>query len=113
MILNLMKRLLLWAVSLMSFWSQPSTPIAGSASPMANEFTNDIVWRKELAYVTRGSPSQTLDLYSPKKAKNVPLIVWIHRGAFFRHHRLEGKKDLFTGEGIGNSPRKTATRNHE
>ncbi|MBV8275662.1 MAG: alpha/beta hydrolase [Verrucomicrobia bacterium] len=50
---------------------------------MANEFTNDIAWRKDLAYVTSGSPSQTLDLYAPKKAKNVPLIVWIHGGAFF------------------------------
>jgi acetyl esterase/lipase len=50
---------------------------------MANEFTNDIVWQKNLAYVTQGGPSQTLDLYAPKKAKNVPLIVWIHGGAFF------------------------------
>jgi acetyl esterase/lipase len=49
---------------------------------MANDFTNDIIWRKDLAYVTQGSSSQTLDLYAPKKAKNVPLIVWIHGGAF-------------------------------
>jgi acetyl esterase/lipase len=30
--------------------------------------------------------------------------------AFFRHYLLEGKKNLFTGEGISNSPGKTATR---
>jgi acetyl esterase/lipase len=80
---------------LMSFWSQSSTSIAGSASPMANEFTNDIVWRKNLSYVTQGSPSQILDLYAPKKAKNVPLIVWIHGGAF-----LFGSKEGFPVEPV-------------
>jgi len=49
---------------------------------MAKEFTSDIVERKNLAYATHGGPSQTLDLYAPKKAKEVPLIVWIHGGAF-------------------------------
>lgn len=44
---------------------------------MAKEFTIDIVWRKDLAYVTHGGPSQTLDLYAPKKAKDVPLIVLV------------------------------------
>jgi acetyl esterase/lipase len=62
---------------------------------MTNEFTNDIVWRKDLAYVKQGSPSQTLDLYAPKKAKNVPLIVWIHGGAF-----LFGSKEGFPVEPI-------------
>ena len=49
---------------------------------MAKEFTSDIVWRRDLAYVTHGSRGQTLDLYAPKKATGVPLIVWIHGGAF-------------------------------
>jgi len=47
-----MKRFLFCAVPLTSVWSQPSTTIAESASPMAKEFTSDIVWRKDLAYVT-------------------------------------------------------------
>jgi acetyl esterase/lipase len=46
---------------------------------MAKEFTIDIVWRKDLAYVTHGGPSQTLDLYAPKKAKDVPLQMDAHR----------------------------------
>jgi acetyl esterase/lipase len=33
--------------------------------------------------------------------------------AFFHHYLLEGKKDLFTGEGVSNSPGKTATRIQE
>ena len=34
---------------------------------MAKDFTSDIVGRKNLAYVTHGSPSQTLDLYAPNQ----------------------------------------------
>jgi acetyl esterase/lipase len=74
-----MKRFLFCAVLLTTVWSHPS----GSASSMAKEFTSDIVERKDLAYVTHGGPSQTLDLYAAKKAKDVPLIVWIHGGGFF------------------------------
>jgi hypothetical protein len=47
----MLKRLLFCPVLLMSVWSKPSTTLAGSASPMAKEFTSDIVWRKDLAYV--------------------------------------------------------------
>jgi acetyl esterase/lipase len=32
--------------------------------------------------VMHGGLSQTLDLYAPKKARKVPLIVWIHGGGF-------------------------------
>jgi acetyl esterase/lipase len=49
---------------------------------MAKEFTSDIVERRSLAYVMHGGLSQTLDLYAPKKARKVPLIVWIHGGGF-------------------------------
>jgi acetyl esterase/lipase len=77
-----MKRFLFCAVMLTSVWSWPST-LAGSPSPISKEFTSDIVERKNLAYMTHGGPSQTLDLYAPKKAKDLPLIVWIHGGAFF------------------------------
>jgi acetyl esterase/lipase len=90
-----MKRFLFYAVPLMSVWFQPSTTMAASASPMAKEFTSDIVERKNLAYVTQGGPSQTLDLYAPKKAKQVPLIVWIHGGAF-----LFGSKEGFPVEPV-------------
>jgi acetyl esterase/lipase len=91
-----MKRFLFCTVLLTSVWSRPSTTIAGSASPMAKEFTSDIVERKKLAYVAQGGPSQILDLYAPKKeAKDVPLIVWIHGGAF-----LFGSKEGFPVEPV-------------
>jgi acetyl esterase/lipase len=79
----------------MSISSYPSTTIAESGSTMAKEFTSNIVERKNLAYVVHGGPSQTLDLYAPKKAKDVPLIVWIHGGAF-----LFGSKEGFPVEPV-------------
>ena len=66
-----------------------------SAPPMDKEFTSDILERKNLAYVKQGGPSQTLDLYAPKKMKGVPLIVWIHGGAF-----LFGSKEGFPVEPV-------------
>src|ERR1700676_2320619 len=64
-------------------------------SILAKEVTSDIVVHKNLGYVTHGSPSQILDLYAPKNANNVPLIVWIHGGAF-----LFGSKEGFPVEPV-------------
>ena len=90
-----MKSFLFCAMPLMTVCFQPSTTIAESASPMAKELTSNVVCRKDLAYVTHGSPSQTLDLYAPKKVKKLPLIVWIHGGAY-----LFGSKEGFPVEPV-------------
>jgi len=37
---------------------------------------------RDLPYVTNGHPRQKLDLYLPKEGSNLPLIIWIHGGAF-------------------------------
>jgi acetyl esterase/lipase len=42
----------------------------------------DAVVYPDLAYVTNGSPSQKLDLYEPKVGKDLPLIIFVHGGAF-------------------------------
>jgi acetyl esterase/lipase len=36
----------------------------------------------DLAYANNGSPSQKLDLYVPKEGRNLPLIIYVHGGAF-------------------------------
>lgn len=36
----------------------------------------------DLPYVTHGSSSQMLDLYLPKEGRNLPLIIYVHGGAF-------------------------------
>src|SRR5262245_42125940 len=39
---------------------------------------------RDLAYVTNGHPQQKLDLFVPKANAKVPLIIFIHGGAFSR-----------------------------
>ena len=69
--------------------------VAGLASAMAKQFTSDIVKRENVAYTNEGSSAQSLDLYASKEAKNVPLIIWIHGGAF-----LFGSKEGFPVEPV-------------
>jgi acetyl esterase/lipase len=44
---------------------------------------------RDLPYVTNGHPRQKLDLYLPKEGRELPLIIWVHGGAF----RLGSKED--------------------
>jgi acetyl esterase/lipase len=48
----------------------------------------------DLAYVANGHQRQKLDLYLPRAAGPLPLIVWIHGGAF----RLGDKRDRIPAE---------------
>jgi acetyl esterase/lipase len=44
---------------------------------------------RDLPYVTNGYPRQKLDLYLPKEGRELPLIIWVHGGAF----RMGSKED--------------------
>lgn len=48
----------------------------------ADALSTDIVVHRDLAYVADGHPRQALDLYLPHSANPLPLIIWIHGGAF-------------------------------
>jgi acetyl esterase/lipase len=37
---------------------------------------------KDIPYVEHGDPLQTLDVYAPANAKNLPVVVWIHGGGW-------------------------------
>ncbi len=45
----------------------------------------------DLAYVTNGHERQKLDLYLPDAGNNLPLLIWVHGGAF-RMGSKEGKE---------------------
>jgi acetyl esterase/lipase len=62
----------------------PQPPSSLSNSPTATTAHRD------LAYVTNGHPRQKLDLYVPSARERLPLIVWIHGGAF----RMGSKEGL-------------------
>ena len=46
---------------------------------------------QDLAYVTNGHERQKLDLYLPDAGGNLPLLIWVHGGAF-RMGSKEGKE---------------------
>ncbi len=45
---------------------------------------------RDQAYVANGHPRQNLDLYLPSDGTNLPLIIWVHGGAF----RMGSKEGL-------------------
>ena len=55
----------------------------------ANALPAGVVVHRDMAYVSGGHPRQALDLYLPDLGHAMPLIVWIHGGAF----RMGGKED--------------------
>jgi acetyl esterase/lipase len=42
----------------------------------------DVAAHRDMPYVTNGHKQQKLDLYVPKLGDNLPLIVWVHGGAW-------------------------------
>ncbi len=51
--------------------------------PIDNErISENTIIHHDLAYVSGGHPRQQLDLYLPRGSGPLPLIVWIHGGAF-------------------------------
>lgn len=58
-----------------------------SGAPSINVPAGTSVYR-DLAYVRNGHERQKLDLYIPENAANLPLIIWVHGGAF-----RKGSKD--------------------
>ena len=60
-----------------------------SSQSSAVPLPQGIIAHYDLAYVTNGHARQKLDLYLPSVGKNLPLIIWVHGGAF----RMGSKED--------------------
>jgi 3-carboxy-cis,cis-muconate cycloisomerase len=52
-------------------------------------FTSGAAILRDVAYAREGHPRQTLDLFLPREGENMPLIIWVHGGAW----RLGSKED--------------------
>lgn len=57
---------------------------------ISTQLPEGIIVHRDLPYVTNGHQRQKLDLYLPKSEKKLPIIIWIHGGAW-----LAGGKDYF------------------
>ena len=56
---------------------------------LADALAAGVVVHPDLAYVSSGHPRQVLDLYLPSGTGPLPLIIWLHGGAF----RMGSKQD--------------------
>lgn len=57
------------------------------------------VVNRDLAYVSNGHTLQKLDLYLPKGNRKIPLIIFIHGGAFTRGDKKDQDPAPFVSEG--------------
>jgi acetyl esterase/lipase len=55
---------------------------AMAAGATAQEPAKGTTVHRDLAYVANGHPRQKLDLYLPDEGRNLPLIIYVHGGAF-------------------------------
>lgn len=75
----------------------------GSAE--APKVPEDITVYRDVAYVTDGHERQKLDLYVPDTGENLPLIIWVHGGAWrggdkTHYVRMEYLKTGYAGASI-------------
>ncbi len=50
--------------------------------PKANEVPEGVTAHRDVEYVEKGHAPQKLDLFVPKSEKPLPLVIWIHGGAW-------------------------------
>lgn len=56
--------------------------VASAQQPRRPELPTGTIVQRDLAYVANGHERQKLDLYLPEKGEKLPLVIWIHGGAF-------------------------------
>lgn len=78
-----MKPTIILAWSVLAILSSLMPPQQREQSvPLSAQLPEGAIVHKDLSYVTNGHERQKLDLYLPKDGTNLPLIIWIHGGAF-------------------------------
>ena len=71
------------ALVLLLFFLVAALVLAQRRDPAAaSKALEGITVHRDLAYVTDGHERQKLDLYVPDEGENLPLIIWIHGGAW-------------------------------
>ncbi len=75
------------------------------SSAESQKVPEGITAHRDIAYVTNGHERQKLDLYVPDEGENLPLIIWIHGGAWLggdkEHYRpMEYLKSGYAGASL-------------
>ncbi len=53
---------------------------------------SNLTIQRDIPYVSSADPLQTLDVYSPPGAKNLPVVVWIHGGGWQQGDKADVKE---------------------
>jgi acetyl esterase/lipase len=61
-----------------------------SRQSLSIQLPEGTIVHRDLPYVTKGHERQKLDLYLPKAEKKLPLIIWIHGGAWLAGSKTDG-----------------------
>lgn len=90
------------AVVLVLFGLAVTLVLAQRRGPKVPE---DVTVHRDIAYVTDGHERQKLDLYIPNEGENLPLIIWVHGGAWLggnkeRYAPMEYLKSGYAGASI-------------
>lgn len=72
---------------------EPAAPVRSSPLPAG------AVVHRDLAYVPNGHERQRLDLYLPKEGSSLPLIIYIHGGAFRMGSKEQGAPTEYLTQG--------------
>ena len=67
---------------LVFFLSLSSLPAQKRSGPPSINVPDGTSVYRDMAYVKNGHERQKLDLYLPEHGSNLPLIIWVHGGAF-------------------------------
>lgn len=70
------------------------TPDLGSMRFPSNDIAPDVEVQRDLAYLDDSLPKHKLDVYRPKTAKNAPVLIFLHGGAW-----RSGDRGLYTALG--------------
>ncbi len=79
--------------------------LAQRRSPAEPKVPEGVTVHRDIAYVTDGHERQKLDLYIPNEGENLPLIIWVHGGAWLggskeRYAPMEYLKSGYAGASI-------------
>jgi acetyl esterase/lipase len=67
-------------------------PILLNLVLLTSAFAEDTTVKRDIPYVEQADPLQTLDVYAPPDAKNLPVVVWIHGGGWQAGDKTEVKQ---------------------
>jgi len=82
----------------LSLWASVSDAQPGPR-PAPSKLPAGSIVHRDLAYVPDGHQRHTLDLYLPKAGTNLPLIIWIHGGAWRTGSKEQGVPITYLTQG--------------